>query len=435
MNRIRILSVLTADTGGISMFYREFDMSIVNKVLFIVFDGLGDRPIKEYGYKTPLEAAQTPNLDIIASKSICVLSNALGRVIRPGSDVSHLAIFGYPMDKYYTGRGPIEVAGLGIKLQHGDVAFRGNFGTVDSEWNILDRRAGRIRVVDEFAAAIDGLSIDEVQIIVKPGTAHRAGVVFRGKGLSANVTDADPHEEGKPVSVVTPKDSTDEAAFTASVINKFMKESYEILNNLEVNKNRSKSGALPANFLLLRGAGMYPTMPTFEEKYGLRACCIAGGGLYKGIGAFLGMDLISVEGANALPDSNILNKFVTARKALEEYDFVFTHVKATDSLAEDGNAEGKKAFIEKCDEAAEILRDLPNNVLLVITADHSTACELKAHTADPVPILFCSHHVRVDTVSVFSESAFANGGLGRMVGADVMPEILNIMGKLHLVGA
>lgn len=180
---------------------------------------------------------------------------------------------------------------------------------------------------------------------------------------------------------------------------------------------------------------MYPTMPTFEEKYGLRACCIAGGGLYKGIGAFLGMDLISVEGANALPDSNILNKFVTARKALEEYDFVFTHVKATDSLAEDGNAEGKKAFIEKCDEAAEILRDLPNNVLLVITADHSTACELKAHTADPVPILFCSHHVRVDNVSVFSESAFANGGLGRMVGADVMPEILNIIGKLHLVGA
>ena len=96
MNRIRILSVLTADTGGISMFYREFDMSIVNKVLFIVFDGLGDRPIKEYGYKTPLEAAHTPNLDIIASKSICGLSNALGRGIRPGSDVSHLAIFGYP---------------------------------------------------------------------------------------------------------------------------------------------------------------------------------------------------------------------------------------------------------------------------------------------------------------------------------------------------
>ena len=410
-------------------------MTTVNKVLFLIFDGLGDRPIKEFGYKTPLEAANTPNFDRIASKSICGLSNALGRGVRPGSDVSHLAIFGYPMDEYYTGRGPIEVAGLGIRLQHGDVAFRGNFGTVDENWNILDRRAGRIRVVDEFAAAIDGLVIDGVQVIVKPGTAHRAGVVFRGKGLSANVSDADPHEEGKPVLNVVPKDDTAEAAFTASVINKFMRKSYEILDALDSNKKRSADGEFPANFLLLRGAGMYPTMPTFEEKYGLKACCIAGGGLYKGIGAFLGMDLIDVEGATALPDSNIRNKFIAAKKALEEYDFVFTHVKATDSLAEDGNARGKKDFIEKCDIAAEELVDLPDNVLLVVTADHSTACELKAHSADPVPIMFCSSHVRVDSVNEFNERAFVSGGFGRAVGADIMPEVMNIMGKLHLIGA
>jgi len=410
-------------------------MSNVNKVLFLIFDGLGDRPIEKFGYKTPLEAARTPNLDHLAKNSICGLSNALGRGVRPGSDVSHLAIFGYPMEKYYTGRGPIEVAGLGIKLQEGDVAFRGNFGTVDADWNILDRRAGRIRVVDEFATAIDGMTIDGVQIIVKPGTAHRAGVVFRGKGLSANITDADPHEEGKPIMEVKPKDNTPEAAFTAQVINKFMRKSFEILDALEANKKRSADGQLPANFLLLRGAGMYPTMPTFEEKYGLKACCIAGGGLYKGIGAFLGMDIIEAEGATALPDSNIRNKFVTAKAALENYDFVFTHVKATDSLAEDGNAEGKKAFIEKCDIAAEELLYLPDNVLVVVTADHSTACELKAHSAEPVPVMFCTSHVRVDDVAEFNERAFVNGGLGRIVGSDIMPEVMNIMGKLHLIGA
>lgn len=410
-------------------------MANVNKVLFLIFDGLGDRPIEKFGYKTPLEAAYTPNMDKLAEKSMCGLSNALGRGIRPGSDVSHLAIFGYPMEKYYTGRGPIEVAGLGIKLKEGDVAFRGNFGTVDADWNIIDRRAGRIRVVDEFAAAIDGMEIDGVQIIVKPGTAHRAGVVFRGKGLSANITDADPHEEGKPIAAVRPKDDTPEAAFTAEVINKFMRKSFEILDKLEANKARSEAGQLPANFLLLRGAGMYPTMPTFEEKYGLKACCIAGGGLYKGIGAFLGMDLIDVEGATALPDSNVRNKFVAAKKALEEYDFVFTHVKATDSLAEDGNADGKKAFIEKCDIAAEELLDLPDNVLLVVTADHSTACELKAHCAEPVPVMFCSSHVRIDDVTEFNERAFVKGGVGRIVGADIMPEVMNIMGKLHLIGA
>lgn len=410
-------------------------MDNINKVLFIVFDGLADRPIEQFGFRTPLEAAKTPNLDAIATNSICGLSNALGRGIRPGSDVSHLAIFGYPMDKYYTGRGPIEVAGLGIKLREGDVAFRGNFGTVDAQWNIVDRRAGRIVDVNEFAAALDGMTIDDTEIIVKPGTAHRAGIVLRGKNLSANITDADPHAEGLPIAKVQPKDDSMEASHTATVINKLMEKSYLILRDFPANKKRVELKQLPANFLLLRGAGMYPTMPTFSQKYGLKAACIAGGGLYKGIGAFLGMDLIDVEGATALPNSNVRNKFIAAKDALLKYDFVFVHIKATDSLAEDGNFLGKKEFIEKCDIAIEELLHLSSDTLLVITADHSTACEMKAHTADPVPIMFCSPHVRIDQVMEFNERACSVGGLGRMIGSDIMPEVMNLMGKLHLIGA
>lgn len=408
---------------------------MIQKTLCVIFDGLGDRPIPQFGGKTPLEAAATPNFDAIARKSLCGLMHTMGRGVRPGSDVSHLAIFGYPMEKYYTGRGPIEVAGLGIQLREGDVAFRGNFGAVDADWNILDRRAGRIRVVDEFAAAIDGLEIDGVQCIVKPGTAHRAGVVLRGRGLSAAITDADPHAEGKPVLQVAPRDNSEEAIFTARVINKFMRRSYEILDRLEANRARSAAGQFPANFLLLRGAGVYPSMPRFNEKYDLKSCCIAGGGLYKGIGAFLGMDLIHVEGANALPDTDIEAKFKAALAALEAYSFVFVHVKASDSLAEDGNPEGKKAFLEKADRAAALLRDLPDDVLLVVTADHSTACELKAHSADPVPVLFCNPSVRSDTVAAFSERAFAAGGYGFAEGRDIMPQVMNLMGKLHLIGA
>jgi len=408
---------------------------MVKKVLCVIFDGLGDRPIARFGGLTPMEAAETPNFDAIAKKSLCGLVQTLGRGVRPGSDVSHLAIFGYPMEQYYTGRGPIEVAGLGIQLQGGDVAFRGNFGSVDADWNILDRRAGRVRVVDEFAAAIDGLEIESIQCIVKPGTAHRAGVVLRGKGLSAAITDADPHEEGLPVMEIKPADGSAEAAFTARVLNAFMRRSYEILNNMESNRARVAAGQFPANFLLLRGAGVYPTMPGFNEKYGLKSCCIAGGGLYKGIGAFLGMDLAEVEGATALPDTNVEAKFSKALEMLDEYSFVFCHVKATDSLAEDGNAEGKKAFIEKCDRAAALLTDLPEDVLLVVTADHSTACELKAHTADPVPVLFCNPSVRVDGVSEFTERACAAGGFGYAEGKDIMPQVMNLMGKLHLIGA
>ena len=254
---------------------------MIKKTICVVFDGLGDRPIKEFGGKTPLEFANTPNFDAITKKSLCGLMHTLGRGVRPGSDVSHLAIFGYPMELYYTGRGPIEVAGLGIQLQEGDVAFRGNFGTVDADWNILDRRAGRIRIVDEYAAAIDGLMIDGIECIVKPGTAHRAGVVLRGKGLTSAVTDADPHEESKPVMPIRPLDNSESATFTAKVLNKFLRSSYEILDGLEANKIRLASGQFPANFLLLRGSGIYPSMPKFNEKYELKSCCIVCGGFIR----------------------------------------------------------------------------------------------------------------------------------------------------------
>lgn len=408
---------------------------MVKKVIALIYDGLGDRPIEQLKWKTPLEAASTPNFDEIARKSVCGVMHTLGRGVRPGSDVSHLAIFGYPMEKYYTGRGPIEVAGLGIQLEEGDVAFRGNFGTVDDKWNILDRRAGRIRVVDEFAKAINGIEIEGIEFIVRPGTAHRAGVVLRGRGLSAAVSDADPHEENKPVSRVKPLDDSREAEFTAHVLNEFSKKAYGILNSLEANKKRKEEGLYPANFLLLRGAGMYPSMPRFNDKYNLKSCCIAGGGLYKGVGAFLGMDIIDVPGATALPDTDIEAKLKAALKALDDYSFIFVHVKASDSLAEDGNYQGKKEFIEKADRAMALLTDLPDDVLLFVTADHSTACELKSHSADPVPVMFFGKGVRVDEVQAFTERDCVKGGLGFIEGKDIMPQVMNIMGQLHLIGA
>jgi len=408
---------------------------MIKKAVFVVFDGLCDRPLKEFGGKTPLEHAKTPNLDAIAKRSQCGLMHPLGFGKKPGSDVSHLNILGYPYDQYYTGRGPIEVAGLGIKLQDGDVAFRGNFGSVDGNWNILDRRCGRIKDVTEFAAAIDGLEIDDIKLIVKPGTAYRAGVVLRGKGLSAAISDCDPHEEGKPVMTVKPTDNTKQAAFTAAVLNKFLRKTNEILNAMATNKQRVKDGLVPANFLLVRGAGVVPTMQPFHEKFGMRAACIAGGGLYKGIGSFLGMDVLSVPGATGMPDTDVAAKCNAVVKSLESYDFVFCHIKASDSLGEDGNHVGKKEFIEKADKAMAILAKLPDDVLLVITADHTTPCELKTHSADPVTILFCNPSCRIDDVQEIGERAFAKGGLGRIDGKDVMTQIMNLMGKLHLVGA
>lgn len=407
---------------------------MLRKVIFVICDGLADRPIPELGGLTPLEAAPTPHLDKLAYEAECGMMHTLGRGKTPGSDTAHLTLFGYDIATSYSGRGPIEVAGLGMELKHGDVALRGNMGTV-IDGMITDRRAGRIRVVTPVCEALDGMEIDGVTFIVKPGTAHRAGVIIRGEGLSDAIIDADPHVPDVPIRTVTPTDDTPEAKKTADVLNKFLARAHEVLKDHQFNKDRIAAGDLPANYLLVRGAGQYKQVESFEKRYGLSACCIAGGGLYKGIGAFLGMDILEVPGATALPDTDIEAKFKLAVDSLKKYDFVFVHVKAADSLGEDGDHAGKRDFIARIDQAVPVLAGRPDDTLLVWTADHTTPCEMKAHSADPVPIMYHGGAVRTDRVESFGERACGEGGLGFISGLDLMPQVMNLLGKLHLVGA
>jgi len=404
------------------------------KAMLIVMDGLGDRPIKELGNLTPLEAARTPNLDALAARGITGIMNAIGVGQRPGSDTSHLAILGYDIDKYYTGRGTIEVAGLGMDLREGDVALRGNLGTVDDNLVVTDRRAGRITDTGPFVRDLDGLTYEGVTLKVRPGTGHRAGIILRGPGLSSRISDNDPHEVGVKVHEVHPLDGSPEAAFTAKVLNHLLTEAHRLLRDHPLNKERLAQGKPAANYLLGRGAGYYKEIEKFQQRYGLRACTIAGGGLYKGIGAFTGMDLIEVPGATGLPNTDVAAKFRAALEALAgPYDFAFVHVKAADTFGEDGDFQGKKAFIEKVDAAAAVLLDAPH--LLVATADHTTPCVLKRHSGDPVPLMMIGDGlVRPDLVTQFGERPCARGDLGRLTGLQVMPEIINLLGLAKLIG-
>ena len=406
----------------------------MNKAMLIVMDGLGDRPLKELGDLTPLEAAHTPNLDALATRGITGMMNAIGIGQRPGSDTSHLAILGYELDKYYTGRGTIEVAGLGMDLEAGDVALRGNLGTVDDNLIVVDRRAGRITDTGPFVADLDGLTYAGVTLLVRPGTGHRAGIILRGPGLSSRISDNDPHEVGVKVHLVVPLDDSKEAAFTAKVLNHFLAEAHRILTANPLNQERLKQGKPPANYLLGRGAGYYKQIEKFEQRYGLRACTIAGGGLYKGIGAFTGMDVFKVAGATGLPNTDIGAKFRAALNALKgAYDFAFVHVKATDTFGEDGDYKGKRDFIQRIDEAAGLLLDAP--YLLAVTADHSTPCALKRHSGDPVPLMMVGDGlVRTDDVKAFGERPCARGAMGRLTGLQVMPEIINLLGLSKLIG-
>lgn len=406
----------------------------MNKAILIICDGLSDRPIDELGGKTPLEAALKPNLDELSRRGVNGLMHTIDIGIRPGSDVAHLSIFGYDPYTYYTGRGPFEVAGIGMDFKEKDIAFRGNFATVDPALTITDRRAGRIDNTQDLIEELTKIKIEGGRFIFKKGVAHRVGVILRGDDLSAKISDNDPHITYEKVQKVYPLDNKPSSKKTAKIVNRFLEKAYQVLAAHPLNKKRVQMGLLPANYLLLRGAGQVPNLIPFSQKYGLTSACIAGAGLYKGVGKMLGMKVINVSGTTGKEDSDISAKIKAAIKALNDHDFVFVHIKAADTLAEDGNFLGKKEFIEKIDKALAPTLKL-TDTFIIVTADHTTASTLKMHTSDPVPIVIAGRGVRTDHVSSFGERAVAGGKLGFIRGEHLMKIILDLMGKAPLFGA
>ena len=403
-------------------------MAESRKVVFIVLDGLGDRPCEKLEWQTPLEAAFTPNLNHLAKEGICGMCSPLEFAVAPESGPAHFELFGYsPFEKFYPGRGIIEALGTGIKLKENDIAFRVNFATL-KKGKIVDRRAGRIKNVKPFEKDLS-MELRGVKFILKAGTEHRAALILRGSNLSHKLSDSDPRKINKPPKEVRALDK--EAEFTAEILNEYIEKACKILSNHRINKIRRKKNLPEANCILLRGAGKFKKVESFKKRYGLRACCIAGAGLYKGFGKFIGMDLINVKGATGSKDTSIKAKFIAAKRALRKYDFVWVHIKGTDLYGHDGDCIGKKKFIEKVDEALGILTDV--KALKVITGDHSTPCSLKEHSGDDVPILFHGVGVRRDKVSSFGERECANGGLQRIRGKDIIQEILNLIGKQRII--
>lgn len=357
--------------------------------------------------------------------------------MRPGSDVSHLALLGYDPIKYYSGRGPFEAAGVGIKLRPGDLCFRANFSTVDRKGILIDRRANRIMDASVFENALNNIRLPGVEVLIKAGVSHRAALVLRplkGTVLSSAVAGTDPHTTLVKPCEAKPTDGSAQAKHTAALINEFVASAHNALERHSFNKQRVREKMLPANMLLLRGVGFSPTLEPFENKHGLRATCIAGGAMYKGLARLVGMDVVFVRGATGRSDTDLNAKVEAVLKALPRTDFVFMHVKATDSFGEDGDFVGKRNFIERVDSALSPIVSL-ENTFVVVTGDHSTSCTLKAHTADPVPILISGPGVRRDAARAFGERECARGGLGRIRGLDVMKEVVNLLGRTPLYGA
>lgn len=403
----------------------------------MIIDGMGDRPLKELGYKTPLEAAITPNMDKMAENGICGIMDPIKPGIRPGSDTSHISILGYDPYEVYTGRGPFEAAGVGVDVLPGDIAFRCNFSTADEDGIIIDRRAGRIREgTEELARSINGINIDQdVEVIFKESTGHRAVLVLRGNGLSDQVSDADPKHEGKAPKMVVAIDGSQEANKTANILNKIVKKSYEVLKNHPLNLKRIDAGKPPANIIIPRGAGAVPNVQPFGEKYGLKPVCIAETGLIKGIAKIAGMELVDIKGATGGIDTNLENiKNGIIETASKDYDFMLINVDGADEAGHDGQMDEKIKFIEKVDVViGELMRI--EDIYFILTADHSTPISTMDHTGDPVPIVICGPEVRVDDVKNFNERSVTKGGLCRIRGNNIMDILMDLMNLSTKFGA
>jgi 2,3-bisphosphoglycerate-independent phosphoglycerate mutase len=407
------------------------------RILMIVLDGIGDRPNPALGGATPLSAARTPVLDQLAREGATGIMDTIAPGIRPGSDTSHLALLGYPPRECYTGRGPLEAEGSGIHMRPGMIGFRANYATLDETGQVIDRRAGRIHGTEPLSRAIvEGVDLSEYGVSFQfvSGAGHRAALAIEGDGLGDGVGSNDPKKEGVPPLRFEPTSALPEDGKTAAVLNEFVRQARPILFDHPLNRERLAKGLLPANEVLLRGAGRMGRFQPFVERYGISGAVISAATLITGIGLVVGLESIPVEGATGSVDSNLDNKVRAVRDAFGSHDFVLLNIKGADESGHDGKAEQKRDFIETIDRALAPFLDLPDCVIAVL-GDHSTPCTVKDHSADPVPLLVRGEGVRPDRIGSFDEFGCAEGGLGRLRGRDILPILLDLIDKAHKYGA
>lgn len=397
-------------------FVKELAVATPSRIVYLIMDGLGGLPDPHTG-RTELETAHIPNLDRLASESVCGLAEPVAPGISPGSGPGHLALFGYDPIANLVGRGVLSALGVNFPLERTDVAARINFATVDEQGRVADRRAGRIptetnrQLVEEIKRRV---RVPGLEVFLETEAGHRAMAVFRADGLSDKLTDADPQATGVPplpVRALTP-----EAERTAQLVNEFVRQATEVLKDKH-----------PANYVLLRGFAKHPDLPTMGEIYKLKAAAIAAYPMYRGLGRLVGMSVLETGGSFA-------DEIATLKESWAGYDFFFLHYKYTDSNGEDGNFAGKVAAIQEVDrQLPEILALKPD--VIAVTGDHSTPALLKMHSWHPVPFMLRSRYVIPDRVDRFSERDCAQGSLGRFPSKEAMTLLMANALKLQKYGA
>jgi 2,3-bisphosphoglycerate-independent phosphoglycerate mutase len=377
---------------------------------------MADYPVPELGNMTPLQAAHKPNMDEIAAKGQNGLLKTVPEDLSPGSDTAILSVLGYDPRRFCTGRGPLEAAARGIQLKENDAAFRCNLIT-EKDGILVDYSAGHITSREAFKL-IEALrknfgKPDEIEFF--SGLGYRHFLILRNFPNSHLIECTPPHDVvGADISMILPRAKSAAVEKTVQVLKEIIRESKGVLESHPVNISRRKFGKRPGNMIWPWGGGKKPSMPSFKEKYGLKAAVISAVDLVKGIGIYAGMEIIDVPGATGLYDTNYEGKAESALKALEDNDMVFVHVEAPDEAGHERDYTQKVKTIEDLDKrlVGRILESLKEPYAIAILPDHPTPIRVGTHTRDPVPFAIQSPFLEPDGVQKFDEFSARNGAFG-----------------------
>ncbi|HOE18001.1 MAG TPA: cofactor-independent phosphoglycerate mutase [Syntrophorhabdaceae bacterium] len=354
------------------------------KYVVIIGDGMADFPLDELGGKTPLMAANKPYMDKMAGEGFCGKVVTVPEGFSPGSDVACMSIFGYDPAKYYTGRAPIEAAGMGIEMGNNDVAFRCNLVYLAKGGTVMGDYSGGHITTGEAHALIKDLQneIGGNEFVFFPGVSYRHIMIWKGGLWTMKTTP--PHDiTEKEIGGYLP------GGEGAKVLTRLMERSQSFLAHHPLNKRREAEGRHPANSVWLWGQGKKARFPSFEEQYGVRGATVAAVDLIKGISRLAGFDAPYIDGATGYLDTDYKAKAAAALRLLENNDIVYVHIEAPDEASHNGNVADKIRAIENIDRevVGPVYEKTDDDTRFLIVTDHATPISTRTHYACPVPFI------------------------------------------------
>ncbi len=390
---------------------------------YIVFlgDGMADEPIEQLSGKTPLMAANTPNMDWIAKNGVSGTVRTLFKGYPTSSDVANMGVLGYDVKKYNFGRGPIEAASRGITLAQDEIAFRCNL--ITQENGVLKDYSGGHITQEDSQTLIKALDKEfgNGKIRFIPGVSYRNLLVLKGEEFSAEVEYSKPDDKQDSKIdeniLLKPKDpNNNKQKATCELLNHLTLKSKDFLATHPINVKKTEQGKAPANMIWTWSPGGKPKLPLFFEKYGKTGAIISAVDVIFGLAVLMGLTPIRVKGATGWIDTNYEGKADACIEALEKYDFVFVHVEAADECGHLGDLDNKIKAIEDFDRRlmGRVIKKLGSFVSYAIIPDHPVPLSLRKHTLTPVPASIFVPGIQPDSVSEYNEESVKSGKLGEL---------------------